>query len=180
VSGLVDVEAELIAAGLKAGRESTDLVAQSNGTSTLIYLAPEHAALRPALDGFLRGCAWAGTVLGVDELASVGQAPHNGLAFAVSLRGSAAANSYGVPGSALAAMPRSGEAHPVGAGQHGGLGRFEQSPFLMIEGDGFVTGAASRRPTHIVDMAPTILAHLGLPATGMDGRALQGPGLAVG
>ncbi len=175
VSGLVDVEADLIAAGLKAGHGSTDVVAQSNGTSTLIYLAPERAALRPALDAFLRGCDWAGVVLGADELASVGQAPHNGLAFAVSMRASTAPNQYGVPGTALAAMPRSGEAHPVGAGQHGGLAAFEQSPFLMIDGDGFVSGTTRAQPTHIVDIAPTILTHLRLPATGMDGAALQGP-----
>ncbi len=175
VSGLVDVEADLISAGLKAGRESTDLVAQSNGTSTLIYLAPERAALRPALEAFLRGCEWAGIVLGADELGSVGQAPHNGLAFAVSMRASAAPNQYGIPGTALAAIPRTGEAHPVGAGQHGGLAAFEQSPFLMIDGDGFAPGTTCARPTHIVDLAPTMLTHLGLPATGMDGSALQDP-----
>jgi arylsulfatase A-like enzyme len=179
VSGLVDVEGDLIAAGLKSGRESTDIVAQSNGTSTLIYLAPERAALRPALDAFLRSRDWAGRVLGADELASVGQAPHNGLAFAVSMRASTAPNQYGVPGSALAAMPRSGEAHPVGAGQHGGLAAFEQAPFLMIDGDGFTPGATRAQPTHIVDMAPTILTHLRLPATGMDGTALQQPAAAV-
>jgi arylsulfatase A-like enzyme len=173
VSGLVDVEAELIAAGLKSGRESTDIVAQSNGTATLIYLAPEHAARRPAVDAFLRTCEWAGTVLGADQLASVGQAPHNGLAFAVSMRASAAPNQYGVPGSALAAMPRGGEAHPVGAGQHGGLAAFEQSPFLMIDGEGFMPGTTIARPTHIVDMAPTILTYLRVAATGMDGSALQ-------
>jgi len=173
VSGLVDVEADLIAAGLKSGRESTDIVAQSNGTSTLIYLAPERAVLRPVLDAFLRSRDWAGTVLGADELASVGQAPHNALAFAVSMRASTAPNRYGIPGSALAAMPRSGEAHPVGAGQHGGLAAFEQSPFLMIDGDGFVPGTSCAQPSHIVDLAPTILAHLRLPATGMDGNALQ-------
>jgi arylsulfatase A-like enzyme len=174
VSGLVDVEADLIAAGLKAGRGSTDVVAQSNGTSTLIYLAPERAALRPALDAFLRGCDWAGVVLGADELGSVGQAPHNGLTFAVSMRASGAPNQYGIPGTALAAMPRAGEAHPIGAGQHGGLATFEQSPFLMIDGDGFAPGTTSAQPTHIVDIAPTILTHLSLPATGMDGSALQG------
>jgi arylsulfatase A-like enzyme len=75
VSGLIDVEAELIAAGLKSGRRSTDIIAQSNGTATLIYVAPECADLRPALDAYLRACEWAGTVLGPDELASVGQAP---------------------------------------------------------------------------------------------------------
>ena len=65
-------------------------------------------------------------------------------------------------------------------GQHGGLAAFEQSPFLMIDGDCFVPGTVIARSTHIVDMAPTILTHLGLPATGMDGSALQGspPGVA--
>ena len=91
------------------------------------------------------------------------------------MRASAAPNQYGVPGSALAAMPRAGEAHPVGAGQHGGLAAFEQSPFLMIDGDGFAPGTTSARPTHIVDMAPTILTHLRLPATGMDGSPLAEP-----
>jgi arylsulfatase A-like enzyme len=175
VSGLIDVEGDLIAAGLKSGRESTDIVAQSNGTSTLIYLAPERAALRPALDAFLRSRDWAGRVLGADELASVGQAPHNALAFAVSMRANAAPNQYGIPGSALAAMPRTAEAHPVGAGQHGGLAAFEQSPFLMIDGDGFSPGTMRAEPTHIVDLAPTILTHLRLPAIGMDGSALQYP-----
>ncbi len=175
VSGLVDVEGDLIAAGLKSGRDSTDILAQSNGTATLIYLAPERAALRPALDAFLRSRDWAGTVLGADELATVGQAPLNALAFAVSMRASPAPNRYGVPGSALAATPRTGEAHPVGAGQHGGLAAFEQSPVLMIDGDGFAPGTASARPTHIVDLAPTIQTHLRQPATGMDGSPLQHP-----
>jgi arylsulfatase A-like enzyme len=173
VGGLVDVEGELIQAGLKSGRESTEVLAQSNGTSTLIYLAPGHDALRPALAAFLRSRDWAGTVLGVEDLATVGQAPDNGLAFAVSLRASDAPNPFGVPGTALAAMPRGGEAHPVGAGQHGGLATYEQSPFLMIDGDGFAAGAVCTAPSRIVDIAPTILTHLRLPATGMDGAALQ-------
>jgi len=173
VCGLVDVEAELIAAGLKFGPGSTDVVAQSNGTATLIYVAPEYTALCSALGSFLRTRDWAGRVIGTDQLASVGQAPDNGLAFAVSMRASAAPNRYGVPGSALAATPRTGEAHPVGAGQHGGLAAFEQSPFLMMDGDGFPPATTSSRSTHIVDLAPTILTHLRLKATGMDGSPLQ-------
>jgi hypothetical protein len=44
----------------------------------------------------------------------------------------------------------------------------------MIDGDGFAPGTTRAQPTHIVDMAPTILTHLRLPAAGMDGAALQG------
>jgi arylsulfatase A-like enzyme len=43
----------------------------------------------------------------------------------------------------------------------------------MIDGAGFSRGAARQEPSCITDIAPTILAHLGLPASGMDGRPLQ-------
>ncbi|HXT78976.1 MAG TPA: hypothetical protein VN702_05375, partial [Acetobacteraceae bacterium] len=60
-----------------------------------------------------------------------------------------------------------------GCGQHGGLGRFEQAPFLMIDGPAFASGTVTRDPAHIVDLAPTILHHLRLAAPGLDGHALQ-------
>jgi arylsulfatase A-like enzyme len=43
----------------------------------------------------------------------------------------------------------------------------------MIDGAGFTGGAVSTAPTSPIDIAPTILAHLQVPAEGMDGRALQ-------
>jgi predicted AlkP superfamily pyrophosphatase or phosphodiesterase len=48
VSGVIDVEADLIAAGLKYSPDSTDVVAMANGTATLIYLQPDAAARRAA------------------------------------------------------------------------------------------------------------------------------------
>jgi arylsulfatase A-like enzyme len=47
-------------------------------------------------------------------------------------------------------------------------------PFLMIDGAGFSAGFVADVPTSPIDIAPTILAHLQIPAPGMDGRALQG------
>ena len=44
VSRVVDIEAELVAAGLKASRKSGDVVTPTSGTSTLVYVHPEHAA----------------------------------------------------------------------------------------------------------------------------------------
>ena len=58
-------------------------------------------------------------------------------------------------------------------GQHGGLARYEQMPFLMIDGAGFAAGGVTTTPTSPIDIAPTILAHLQVPAEGMDGRELQ-------
>ena len=54
-----------------------------------------------------------------------------------------------------------GKATHLDCGQHGGLARYEQMPFLMIAGAGFTAGAAFTAPTSPIDIAPTILAHLG-------------------
>jgi arylsulfatase A-like enzyme len=176
VSGSVDVEAELIAAGLKDAADSTDVIALSNGTASLVYLHPDRENRRSRLEDFLRTRSWAGVVVPADELGTIGQAPHHALAFAVSLRADDAPNEYGVPGRALAAVPRWDKPVRVGCGQHGGLARYENSPVLMIEGAGFAGGTARAAAAHIVDLAPTILRHLGLPEAGMDGRALQAMG----
>jgi arylsulfatase A-like enzyme len=173
VSGIVDVEAELITAGLKSGPDSDDVVAMSSGTSTLIYLHPDAERRRERLGDFLGSRAWAGKVIDAGRLATVGQASHNGLAFAVSLKADASENAFGVPGRSLAATPRWGKPDRLGCGQHGGLGRFEQSPVLLIDGPGFVADGMRAGPVHVTDLAPTIMRHLGIPASGMDGRALQ-------
>lgn len=173
VSGVVDIEAELIAAGLKAGPDSADVVSLANGTAALVYLGPAHGDRRQALGAFLRAQAWAGQVIPAEELGRVGQADHYGLAFAVAMASDGECNEYGVPGRSLVARPRWDKADRAGCGQHGGLGVFEQSPFLMIDGEGFTAGAVRDQTARIIDLAPTIMRHLRIPAPGMDGRALQ-------
>lgn len=175
VSGVIDVEAELIAAGLKRDPNSADVVALANGTSTLIYL--DHATGPSADDvaAFLHAQAWAGQVFAADDLSRIGQANHYGLAFAVSMAADDGVNDFGVPGRSLVAKPRWDKPDRLGCGQHGGLGVYEQSPVLMIDGTGFAAGESRSMPARIVDLAPTIMRHLQVPASGMDGHALQGP-----
>jgi arylsulfatase A-like enzyme len=173
VSGVVDVEAELVAAGLKSALDSNEIIAVSSGTSSLVYVHPDAEDRRERLGQFLRAQAWVGHLAGTDELGAIGQAPHYGLAFALSLCADAYENEFGVPGRSLAAKPRWGKSDRLGCGQHGGLGRFEQSPVLMIDGAGFAAGYARGDSAHVVDVAPTITRHLGIPAPGMDGRPLQ-------
>jgi hypothetical protein len=175
VSGVIDIEAELFAAGLKYGPDSTDVVAMANGTAALIYLHPSAEFRRPTLDAWLRAAPWAGAVFAAEELGAIGQAPHQGLAFAVSMRADDGLNLHGVPGRSLVAKPRWDKPDRLGCGQHGGLGVFEQSPVLMIDGPGFSAGAQRGEPARIVDLAPTIPRHLGVAATAMDGSALQAP-----
>jgi hypothetical protein len=173
VGGVVDIEAELVAAGLKDGPSTGDVVSVSSGTAALIYVHPDRSERLPALADFLGARDWAGRVIPAGRLHEVGQAPAQGLAFAVSMRAGDGPNAYGTPGVSLEALPAAGKPHHLGFGQHGGLGRYEQSPFLMADGPGFTGGAARGDPTSVVDIAPTVLRHLGLPAGDMDGRALQ-------
>jgi arylsulfatase A-like enzyme len=172
VCGIIDVEGELVAAELKSGPDSGDVIALSNGTSSLIYLHPDAEHRRDRLGDFLSSRPWCGHLIDAANLASIGQAPDNRLAFAVSLSADASENDFGVPGRSLAAKPRWGKPDRLGCGQHGGLGHFEQSPVLLIEGPGFAAGTRNE-PVYVVDLAPTIMRHLGIPASGMDGSPLQ-------
>ena len=173
VIGVIDIEGELIAAGLKAGPDSVDVVAAPNGVSSLIYVHPEERGRIPAIGAFLRTREWAEHVLDGITLPKFGQSGAAGLAFGVALRTSAAPNRYGVPGSAWAALPGAGKPDRLGAGQHGGLGAFEQAPFLLAAGAGFTAGAVRTEPSSAVDIAPTVLAHLEVAASALDGRRLQ-------
>ncbi|MGE0766660.1 MAG: alkaline phosphatase family protein [Hyphomicrobiaceae bacterium] len=175
VSGVVDVDAELVAAGLKQSAVSADVLGVSNGTSALVYVHPDHVSRTGPIGDFLRRQAWAGDVLGVDRLPEIGQAPRQGLAFAVTMAATDEPNQYGVPGKSLAAKPDEGKPDRMGCGQHGGLACFEQSPFLMIQGGGFRARARRDEPTSAVDIAPTILTYLGVHFDGLDGRSLQQP-----
>ena len=174
VSRIVDVEAELVAAGLKESRDSGDVVTPTSGTSTLVYVHPDHARKADAIGAFLASRDWIDRVVPPAELASVGQAPHHGLAFAISLKSDDAPNRFGVRGHSYESRPVAGKATHLHCGQHGGLAKYEQMPFLMIDGDGFTPGVTYSAATSPIDLAPTILAHLQLPAEGMDGRSLQG------
>lgn len=173
VTGVVDIDAELIDAGLKADANSGDMMAVSNGTAALIYVHPDHAAAMPRIQEFLTSREWAGQVIGPQDLGRVGQAPVASLAFAVSMRADDAPNAFGIPGSSLVAKPAMGKPDRLGCGQHGGLAACEQRPFLLASGAGFTPGATRPGQARIIDIAPTVLAHLGIAADGMDGQALQ-------
>lgn len=170
VAGVVDVAADLAAAVPEA---AGGFIVAANGTAALIYVDPARQALRAALARALEGMSWADRVIGPDALAEAGHSAANGLAFLVPMRSDDEANPHGIPGRSLVAKANAGKPDRVGFGQHGGLGRWEQSPVLLLQGSGFTGGAVRRDATSVIDAAPTILRHLGLPAEGMDGRPLQ-------
>jgi arylsulfatase A-like enzyme len=172
VGEVIPLEAMLIDEGLKEARGSSDLVVASNGTSASIYLSDGAKQSMDKIVEFLRGQEWVGQVHAGAALAEVGLRSDTALAIALSARSSDRRNSFGIPGVSYAiADPLSNDTN-LGCGQHGGLGNYEQKPFLFLRGGGFGAGKTVRAPSSPVDIAPTVLRHLGLACDDMDGTAL--------
>jgi arylsulfatase A-like enzyme len=173
VQAYIPVEAEIIAAGFKADPEDGSLVLAPQGSGLLIYAADGEQARMGELAEWLEARDWCGRVVRASELASIGQAADGGLALAVSMRSTDDANPFGTPGSTFVATRFETEGRTLRNGSHGGMGPYETNPFLVARGAGFPAGVMHDAATCLVDLAPTALAHLGLDATGMDGKPLQ-------
>jgi arylsulfatase A-like enzyme len=168
----IDVDGELVRAGFKESAESADLVIAPQGTSFVVHIAERARDRLPALVAWLRERDYVGQVLAGQELSAIGLPQGPSLCVAVSLATEDVANEFGVRGfSDIAQNPFGGESLP-GHGQHGGLGPYEQRPFLVASGGGFAPGRQSE-PASLIDLAATVLRHLGLPVDGVEGRPLQ-------
>jgi hypothetical protein len=168
----VDLDALLVEAGLKAGLDSSDVVVAPQGTSAILHFGPEARARIPAVLAWLATQDFSGTVVSGERLARIGLPTGGTLAIAVSFAGDDEPNAFGVRGrSDVAENALGGESLP-GHGQHGGLGPYEQRPFLAMRGGGIARGAHPGAAS-LIDIAPTFLRHLALPAEGMDGSPLS-------
>lgn len=173
VVGEVDVAASLVQAGLKISVDSHDVVIAPNGSACVIGVADSARERIPALIDHLAAQPWCGAVFQGSALADLGL-PHDTPAstLAITMRQTADTNAYGVPGTTWIATDPDERKRYNGHGQHGGLGPNEQSPFLIVEGGGFARGHVHSHPARLTDYAPTILRHLDLPHSDMDGRPL--------
>jgi arylsulfatase A-like enzyme len=167
----VDLDRELVAAGFKDHAESDDVVVAPQGTSAILHFAPRARDRVQAVVAWLRSRDFAGKVVEGTALREVGLREGETLALAVSLGSDDEANEFGVRGrSDVAENALGGESLP-GHGQHGGLGTYEQRPFLAMKG-GAVPAGNHLGEASLIDLAPTFLRHLGLAADGVEGRAL--------
>ena len=173
VGEIVDLDEELIAAGFKAHTDSSDVVVASQGFSAFVYLADDQRHKMRDIALFLGNLEGVGSVYAGADLERIGQRSDGALAIAVDAAKSDAKTAYGVPGLSAAFANRFSMTLEAGKGEHGGLGKYEQNPFLIAIGGGFVAGSQTDRETSAVDIAPTVLRHLELPADGMDGAALS-------
>jgi arylsulfatase A-like enzyme len=165
----------LVEAGLKAGADSRDIVVAPNGTAALISRSRAAKATAEDLGRFLEAEDWVDRVFTGPELATLGLPVDEALAVAVTLRADDRPNEFGVRGYSDIAFDPESTLDYTGCGQHGGLGPNEQRPFLFVRGPGFARGPRGDARVSPLDIAPTVLHHLGLARTGLDGRSLAQP-----
>jgi hypothetical protein len=170
IGDYVEIETWLESRGLGAELANGRIAVASQGTAALLYATEEaRPALVDVLDA-MRAEPWAGDVVVADGLAALGHAASGGVVAAVNMGRREETNGYGVPGARwVAAVP--GNPKPTGVGQHGGWGPDETRPFLLLNGVDVRPGVHDRT-TSLVDIAPTILAFLGLALGGLDGAPL--------
>lgn len=173
VAGVVPVAQRLVEAGLKDSDDSRDVVVAPNGTAFVLGVAAEAAGRIPRIAAWLRAQPWCGAVWHGDALAELGLPLGDPrCAVAATMAHDDSPNPHGVRGQSWIADDPEEHKDYLGCGQHGGLGPFEQSPFLMLDGGGFASARRSAHPASLIDLAPTFLRHLGLPHDGMDGAPL--------
>jgi arylsulfatase A-like enzyme len=174
VERAIHIEAALVEAGLKAALDSTDVVVAPNGSAALVYLSEQAKPRGEAIAAFLERQEWTARVYAGEALRELGLHPHNALALAIDMGKLDRSNEFGVPGYSYIALNTMVDTDYTGLGQHGGMGAYEQLPFMLARGGGMAAGTQEDDPTSPVDIAPTIMRHLGLAHDGMDGRALNG------
>ena len=171
VDETIDLDALLVNAGLKAAAGSSDVVVAPNGTAALLYFADPAGPLVGRIARFLETQDWVGRTFVGGALAEIGLPTGSAAQIALTLKPDERANPHGVPGHSHIVRDSLEPKDCTGFGQHGGLGSNEQRPFLLASGGGFASGIYHGRSS-LVDIAPTVLRHLGLDEAGMDGRPL--------
>jgi arylsulfatase A-like enzyme len=174
-----DVIASLKRAGFVAGKqfdnpEPGDLMVVSLGGGTAFYVFDHDEQTVRRLVDYLQGTDYAGVIFssvsveGTFSLSQVHVDAHQGAPdVLVSMHWSAEKNDWGAPGLVTAAEGKRGR------GAHASLSRFDLHNTLIAAGPDFKKAFTSELPSGNVDLAPTVLAILGIPQPSpMDGRVL--------
>jgi len=171
VGETIDLDTLLVKAGLKAAAGSSDVVVAPNGTAALLYFADPEGPLVAEVARFLETQDWIGRAFVGDALAEVGLPTRSAAQIALTLKTDERTNRHDVPGHSHIVRDSLEPKDCTGFGQHGGLGGNEQRPFLFAFGGSFAPGVYRGRSS-LIDIAPTVLRHLGRETAGMDGRPL--------
>ena len=176
----VDVTEILKKARFKAAKkfedtETGDIVVVGLGGSVLFYVIDNDEAVIRRLVNFLQGTDFAGVIF--SRIALEGTFPLEQVRLdtaqtlpdvVLSMRWSAEKNQYGAPGFLISDGGKKGD------GTHASLSHFDMHNTLVAAGPDFRAGFLDELPTGNADVAPTILAILGIsPPQAMDGRVLN-------
>lgn len=172
VSRLLPLSDLLIEAGLKVSRNSVEIVVASNGLSANIYMSDQGREKLEKVVSFLHTVDGLDKIFWGERLDKIGHRKDGSLAISVTTKRSDAMNQYGIKGESIAIVDPLHEDTNIGSGQHGGLGKYEQNPFLMFVGYGVAQGSVFSGESSAVDLAPTVLRFLGEPYGDMDGNPL--------
>jgi arylsulfatase A-like enzyme len=181
----IDVGRALVEAGLKASPDSGDVVLASSGQAVALHVEGHGAGRIGGLARFIREQEWGGVVFtagrgpgdpggaveGTFSLELIHVASRErGVDLLFTFPWTSRASAFGVPGTDLAAVH--GGAAPY-VSDHGSMSPWNVRSTLFAWGAGFKQRTTVRVPAGNVDVAPTILALLGIAeANGLDGRVL--------
>ena len=176
IASVVDVEAEVRRAGFPPGDQPGGVAVAPNGGAALLYVRDRSPDVVERLAIWLAEQPWAGALVGGSgDPKALGLLPGDAAGItgerapdiAVSLRWDSGPGANGFAGRSYATGGVPGQ------GTHGSGSPHELRSILVAAGPSFRSGVASDLPSGNVDLAPTILALLGL-ATGVpfDGRVL--------
>ena len=177
ISEVVNVETLVRDAGFPPGDETGGVVVARNGGSVLFCVRDENHAIAEQLATWLMEQAWCGSITASEAVAGIpGTLPASLVGnegprvpeITMSFRWASTANEAGYRGQAYS----SGAA--PGLGQHGSMSKHEMNNVLFAWGPSFKAGVNLEIPSGNTDLAPTILAILGMSGDGaMDGRVLE-------
>jgi len=182
----VDVAGALIDADLKASPDSGDVILASSGQAVALHVERHDGEQIARISRFIQSRDWGGVVftagrgpgdprgvvdgtfsLELIHVANGERGPDLLFTFPWSSR----PNSFGVPGTDLANVSGGAKLY---AGDHGSMSPWNVRNTVLAWGRDFKKGAIVRAPAGNVDVAPTILALLGIATgAGLDGRVLR-------
>ncbi len=171
VDEVIPVNDLLVEAGFKESVDSSDVVLASSGMGALVYLSDDAFARCDAIADWIGAQSWSGEVYSGRRLEELGQRSDTALAIAFSMAKRDVENRHGIRGLSHVAGDIFMKSDAPGRGQHGGLGRYETNALLCIGGGGFSPGRTAH-PSRTIDIAPTVLRHLGIAFDGVDGVPL--------
>ena len=176
IAEVVNVQGLVREAGFPPGGEPGGVAVAHNGGAVLFYATPWDRETVARLAQWLMAQPWCGNVTVGQRVGKIPGALPESLTgsegerapdLTMSMRWRPDSNDVGYDGTIFSTGGVPGQ------GQHGSMGQSELHNILFARGPGFKKGIRVETPSGNIDLTPTILKLLGLPADeGMEGRAL--------